>query len=212
MMLKADLYLDRIETSKYLPQEKCHKGCGFSSCGEWLQHLKEEKAHQTQCRQLSPNLAYALEVVFSLDSVVPETEITQHPVKGILGLHEINGAGLESPVLVTGNALATQNLLMALLSTTTAPFHLLFVDCLGHTVDMAMVYEAFLPEKVLDALIKTNLALRVSHRELILPGATAPLKDAIEAKTGWNITIGPYCAGELPLFMGEVWHPPPRAV
>jgi len=212
MALKADLYLDRIEISKYLPQERCNKGCGFSSCGEWLQHLKEGTAHHTQCRQVNSNLSYALEVVCSLDKVVPEIEITQHPVTGILGLHEINRAGLESPVLVTGNALATQDLLMALLSTTTAPFHLLFVDCLGHTVDMAMVYEAFLPERVLDAVMQSDLALRVRHRQLILPGVTASLKDELEVKTGWNITVGPYCVGELPLFMGELWSPPPGAV
>jgi CO dehydrogenase/acetyl-CoA synthase gamma subunit (corrinoid Fe-S protein) len=211
MALRADLYLDRIDISKYLPQKKCSEGCGFSSCGEWLRYLKEEDAYQTQCEGLSTNLSYALEVVCSLDEVIPDIEITQHPVKGVLGLHGINGAGLESPVLITGNALATQNLLMALLATTTAPFHLLFVDCLGHTVDMAMVYKAFLPEKVCEALVEHDLALRVSHRELILPGATAPLKDALEAETGWNITIGPYCAGELPLFMGEMWSPPQGA-
>jgi len=210
MAIKADLYLDRIEISKYFPQERCSKGCGFSSCGEWLQHLKQGKAHQNQCRQLNTNLGYALEVVLSLDSVVPAIEITQHPVQGILGLHDVNGAGPEAPVLVTGNALATQNLLMAILATTTAPFHLLFVDCLGHTVDMAMVYETFLPGKVLDAIMETDLAGRVRHRDLILPGATAPLKDALETKTGWNTTIGPYCLGELPLFLGDRWSPPPR--
>ena len=122
-----------------------------------------------------------------------------------------NGARLESPVWVTGNALATQDLLMALLATTIAPFHLLFVDCLGHTVDMAMVFGTFLPGKVRDALLASDLAGRVRHRELILPGVTAPLKDALEAETGWNITIGPYCVGELPLFMGELWSPPPGA-
>jgi len=211
MVLKADLYLDRIEISKYLPQGECKKGCGFSSCREWLHYLKEEKAHQIPCGELKPNLSYALEVVCSLDKIVPAIEITQHPVKGILGLHEITGAGTESPVMVTGNALATQNLLVALLATTTAPFHLLFVDCLGHTVDMAMVYEAFLPKNVREALVENDLARRVSHRVLILPGATAPLKDALEAETGWSITVGPYCLGELPLFMGEVWSPPPGA-
>ena len=87
MALKADLYLDRIEISKYLPQKNCTEGCGFSSCGEWLQYLKEEKAHQTKCGELNANLSYALEVVCSLDSLIPDIEITQHPVKGILGLH-----------------------------------------------------------------------------------------------------------------------------
>ena len=175
MALKADLYLDRIDISKYLPEENCDKACGFSSCEEWLRKaregkakitdcprlgpsaesiskylpkeacdkacgfssceewigaIKEKRAHITQCFKLTPNFVYALEMVLSLDRILPEIEITQHPNQGILGLHEINGAGPESPVLVTGNALATQDVLMAILSTTTAPFYLLFIDCL----------------------------------------------------------------------------------
>ena len=209
MVLKADLYLDRIQISKYLPKEECNQSCGFLSCEEWIQNLKEGRAHVAQCQRISPNFSYALEVVLSLDSILPVIEVTQHPVQGILGLHEINQPDAESPVLVTGNAAATQDVLMAVLSTTTAPFYLLFVDCLGHTVDMAMIYQTFTPERLLEAIKKTELLSRVNHQELILPGVTSPLKDEMEAKTGWKIRIGPYCAGELPLFMGEAWTRPP---
>jgi len=205
---KSDLYLERIDIEKYLPQGICKKSCGFTSCKEWLQILQERRAQTAPCRQITPNLAYAVEVVLSLNAFLPEIEITQHPVAGILGLHEINQAGPESPILVTGNALSTQDVLMAILSTTTSPFYLLCVDCLGHTVDMAMVYQTFTAESVLKAIDETQLASRVNHRELILPGVTAPIKGDIEAKTGWTVKVGPYCAGELPLFLGKLWRKP----
>jgi hypothetical protein len=76
--------------------------------------------------QFTPDLGFAVEVVLSLNAFLPEIEITQHPVLGILGLHEINQAGSEPPVLVRGNAFANQDVLMAILSTTTEPFYLLF--------------------------------------------------------------------------------------
>ena len=208
MSLKSDLYLERIDIEKYLPQGVCKKSCGLTSCKEWLRLLQKRKAQTAPCKNLKPNVAYAVEVVLSLKAFLPEIEITQHPVSGILGLHEINRPGPESPILVTGNALSTQDVLMAILATTTAPFYLLFVDCLGHTVDMAMVYQTFTAESVLKAINETRLGSRVTHRELILPGVTAPTKSDIETKTGWTVKIGPFCAGELPLFFGEFWRKP----
>jgi acetyl-CoA decarbonylase/synthase complex subunit gamma len=73
---------------------------------------------------------------------------------------------------------------------------------------MAMVYQTFTAESVLKAIDDTQLASRVKHRELILPGVTAPIKSDIEAKTGWAVRVGPSCAGELPLFLGELWRKP----
>jgi acetyl-CoA decarbonylase/synthase complex subunit gamma len=147
-------------------------------------------------------------VVLGLGRVLPEVEVTQHPVAGPVGYQALNGPGPASPVLVTGNALSTQDVLLAVLSTTTAPFHILFVDCLGHTVDMAMVYATFTPERLLGALRRSELASRVSHRELVLPGLTASLQPQLAAVTGWEIRVGPVCAGELPLFFGKAWRRP----
>ena len=208
MVLRADMYLDQIDIIKYLPQGVCEKSCGLTSCKEWLQILQKRKAQAPVCKKVTPTLAYAVEVVLTLNTFLPEIAITQHPVSGVLGLHEVNQPRAGSPVLVTGNALSTQEVLMAILSTTTAPLYFLCVDCLGHTVDMAMVYQTFTSESVLKAIETSHLASRVKHRELILPGVTAPLKRDIEAKTGWTVKVGPYCAGELPLFLGELWRKP----
>lgn len=208
--MKADLYLDSIDPAHYLTPSDC-RACGCDSCGEWLAKLKEGLLHPCDCPSLGPNRTYALELALSMDRILPQVEITQHPVKGLLGHQEINCPGPEAPVLVTGNALVTQEVITAVLSTTTASFHLLFVDCLGHTVDMAMIFGTFTPERLYEAQQAVGLASCVSHRELILPGVSAPLKDAYQAHTNWTIRIGPRCAGELPLYFGDYWTRPEGA-
>ena len=143
-----------------------------------------------------------------MERVLPAVEVTQHPVCGQVGRLEINGPGPQSPVLVTGNALATQEVVLAVLSTTDAPFHVLFVDCLGHTVDMAMIYRTFTPQAIYRAIDGSGLNSAVSHRELIIPGLAASLKRPMEALGDWRATVGPVCVGELPLFLGKSWTRP----
>jgi CO dehydrogenase/acetyl-CoA synthase gamma subunit (corrinoid Fe-S protein) len=56
------------------------------------------------------------------------------------------------------------------------------------------------------------LADRVNHRQLIVSGWCAPIKDELAAASGWEVVAGPVCVAELPLFMGEKWHPPPGLI
>jgi CO dehydrogenase/acetyl-CoA synthase gamma subunit (corrinoid Fe-S protein) len=207
MALKSDLYTDRVDFRRYFSVADC-RACGCASCEEWLQKLRQGHLRPTDCPALDPNRAHALNVVLSLETLLPDVAATLHPVAGQTGLHEINEPGPISPILVTGNAWTTQQVVLAVLSTTTAPFHILFVDCLGHTVDMAMVYQTFTAERLSAALETSGLSGVVCHRELILPGLTAPLREALEARTGWGVRVGPVCIGELPLYLGKHWSAP----
>jgi CO dehydrogenase/acetyl-CoA synthase gamma subunit (corrinoid Fe-S protein) len=202
----ADLYLDRIDYTRYVSPQDCAQ-CGCSDCGEWLARLQEGSLKLGDCESLRPEVASCLELVLSLESVLPTVEVTQHPVQGILGCQEINSPGPDSPILVTGNALVTQLVITAVLTTTASPFYLLFVDCLGHTVDMALIYNAFGSKNLKAALAGSDLVTRVAHRELILPGVLAPIRENLELDTGWTIHLGPYCVGELPLHMADYWSP-----
>jgi acetyl-CoA decarbonylase/synthase complex subunit gamma len=58
------------------------------------------------------------------------------------------------------------------------------------------------------ALREVNLAQKVRHRTLIIPGLAAPLSESLAENTGWHIDVGPICALELPLYFGEYWQPP----
>lgn len=205
--MRADLYASTVDPAKYLGT-RCCDGCGFSSCAEWLEKLRKGQAKVLDCKFLDPNKVYPLEIVLSLEEILPPVEIPQHPVEGLKGIYELNDPGPDDPVLVTGSAAITQEVLLAVLSTTSAPFHLLFVDTRGHTIDMAMIYETFTPEQVSRALIESRLEEKVRRREIILPGLARSLKEPIEAITKWKVTVGPVCAGELPLFMADHWTRP----
>lgn len=207
MGLKADLYLNRADPLRYLSPLDCRK-CGSSSCSEWLEKLRLGKAKPKDCPSLGLGRVHALEVFLSLKEILPEVDVTQHPLAGQIGRLEINAPGPDSPVLVTGNALQTQEVVLAVLSTTNAPFHLLFVDTKGHTVDMAMIYKTFTSEAVCRAARDSGLASALSHRQLMIPGLAAQLKDPLEKEGGWQVTVGPVCVGELPLFFGKDWTKP----
>ncbi len=207
MALRSNLYTDRVDPLRYFSMADC-QACGCTSCEEWLEKLMRGHLRPADCPTLDANRAHALRMVLSLETLLPHVEVTLHPVAGLTGLHGINDPGPLSPVLVTGNAWTTQQVVLAVLSTTTAPFHVLFVDCQGHTVDMAMVYQTFTTNRLKAALEATGLRGLVCHRELIVPGLTAPLREELEACTGWHIRVGPVCIGELPLYLGRHWSAP----
>lgn len=207
MGLKADLYLDRADPLRYLSPLDC-KQCGSSTCSQWLEKLKAGTARPQDCPSLGASRAHGLEVFLSIREVMPEVDVTQHPMAGQTGRLEINAPEPHSPVLVTGNALQTQEVVLAVLSTTSAPFHLLFVDTKGHTVDMAMIYNTFTAEAVWKAAFDSGLESVLSHRQLIIPGLAASVKESLEKGGKWQVTVGPICAGELPLFFGDRWTRP----
>ena len=90
MPLKPDPYLERIDIEKYLPQGICKKSCGFTFFKEWLHILQEWTAQTAPRKQITSDLGCAVEVVFSLNAFLPEIEITQHPVSGILTRQDQN--------------------------------------------------------------------------------------------------------------------------
>ena len=108
-------------------------------------------------------------------------------------------------MVVTGNNWHTVNVLTSIWAQGSTPAYLVIVDCLGHTVDMAMIFGDFSPERLQLALINGRLASKVNHRHLIIPGLTSPLVSHFEEATGWEMEIGPICAVELPLALGDRW-------
>lgn len=206
-MPSANLYFDKIDIKRYLHKlEDCRK-CELA-CSEIINGILRREKKPGECAALSESEIHALEVVFNAETILPEVPLLTHPRPGTLGLVEINNPGPVSPVLITGNNEYTQLVLMALFSTTRASFHILFVDTLGNTVDMAIIYNTFEPKKIRQALQESGLNSKMVKKELIIPGVAESIADKIGEATGWSIKVGPVCAGELPLFFSEIWLPP----
>jgi CO dehydrogenase/acetyl-CoA synthase gamma subunit (corrinoid Fe-S protein) len=207
-MLKANLYVDRIEIAPYLSLEEC-RALGGADCAQVAARLKEGSLTPEDCRTLSPARRQALSLAVHALEVLPVVQSLELPRPVPPDLFEINEPGPDAPVLVTGNSEFTLAVVTGLLAWTISPFYLLVVDTRGDTVDMSMVYRSFTPQRLDQGLAAHRLAEKVKRRQLIIPGVVAPLKEELAAYTGWDIRVGPICVAELPLFLGEAyWQPP----
>lgn len=210
-MLHANLYLDRIELAPYLTSEEV-KESGARDAKELAALLRDGKVSPADCPFFTPTKRYALSLALRAAEVLTPVQSLEFPRPISPDLFELNEPGPEAPVLVTGNSEFTLAVMTGLLAATVSPFYLLMVDCRGDTVDMAMVFRSFTPQRLDQSLEVHKLATRLAHRRLLIPGILAPLKEELAAYTGWEIQVGPICAGELPLFLGEAWQPPPGEV
>jgi CO dehydrogenase/acetyl-CoA synthase gamma subunit (corrinoid Fe-S protein) len=208
-MLYANLYIDRLDLAPYLSPADC-RGAGVADCAQLAEKLKAGALRPADCPNLSPVKRAALDLALQAEEVLPKVQSLEFPRPLPPDLFELNEPGPETPVLVTGNSEFTLTVLTGLLALTVSPFYLLQVDTRGDTADMAMIYRSFTPQRLDQALETHKLAARLSHRELIIPGVLAPLKEELAGYlSGWTIIPAPICAAELPLFLGDKWQPLP---
>lgn len=207
-MPNADLYINRIDLARYLTPEEVIRS-GARNPGDLAARLQDGTLALGDCPFFSPGKRYALSLALRATEVLPPVPSLELPRPVPTDLYELNDPDPDAPVLVTGNSEFTLTVITGLLAATVSPLYLLLVDCRGDTVDMSMVFRSFTPQRLDQSLEAHRLAGRLNHRRLLLPGILAPLREELAAYTGWEIQVGPICAAELPLFLGEAWQPPP---
>ncbi len=197
--MKANLYLDQVNLPRYWPAD------APVSSGDFMDAVKAGTASIDDYSFLTRQQKQALKLVLDADTLLPEIPLTTMPQPVPAELIPVNTPDDSSLVIATGNSRYTLEVLTTIWSWGNTPAYFLLVDCLGNTADMAMVYGEFTPERLQQALKRSGLENLVRHRHLIVPGFTAPLKDDFARMTGWEIEVGPVCAVELPLFLGDRW-------
>jgi len=202
----ADLYISKIDFSRYLNRNDCSQ-CGFLSCDAFILALKKGEAGPRECSFISRNNTYAFEAVRKIEESWPEVPLLTHPRPAFTGLVELNQPDERSLMLISGNNEYTEQVLLTVLGTTVCPFYVLFVDTDGNTVDMAMIYKTLTAERIRDALKSNAPEEKVAAREILLPGLASSIKSETETLTGWKVGLGPVCAAELPLFFADIWIP-----
>jgi CO dehydrogenase/acetyl-CoA synthase gamma subunit (corrinoid Fe-S protein) len=207
-MITADLYLNKIDFLKYLPMTDC-KDCGEPSCTIFVKGLKSGTQTPEKCPFLQDSQILAFQLALNGDRILPKVPALDLPRPATTGLTQINGADESSLVLLSGNSEFTQEVITTMMGFTLSPFWLLFVDCRGDTVDMAMVYQSLKVEKIITTLEESGLDQGQARRKIILPGFASRLKEPVERQTGWQVRVGPLCIAELPLFLGNDWKVPP---
>jgi hypothetical protein len=198
-MPEADLYLTSIDLGRYWPAD-----AGIS-CQDFVTLLAAAGGATEDYPFLKPGLLRAFKLVLEAKTYLPSVPLLTVPQPMEKGLFPVNEPDESSPVIVTGNNRLTFEVLATIWAQGVTPAYFLLVDCLGSTVDMAMVYGDFTPSRLGEILRESGLENRVEHRHLIVPGLTASLAEDFAAATGWEVEVGPICAVELPLFLGDRW-------
>ena len=203
--LEAWLYLDQMDLSSYWPETATIPWDDFST------KTKEGTVILEECSFLSSHQIHAFSLALDPQSYLPSIPSIDVPQPIAPDLFALNEPGENAPVLITSNSRLTFDVLTALWAQSITPAYFLLVDCLGSTVDMAMVYGYFTSERLEKALEESKLGSHVSHRQLIIPGLSSSLAEDFRKVTGWEVEIGPICAAEIPLYLGERWIPPDHA-
>ena len=206
-MIAADLYLNKIDFLRYLPRTDCQE-CGVASCAAFVKQMKNGTITPENCPSLKGNQVRAFYLAMNADQFLPQVPALELPRPAPTGLTEINQANERSLLIVSGNSEFTQEILTSLMAFTLSPFWVLFADCRGDTVDMAMVYQSLKVDKIAAFLEKSKLNQGKAKREMILPGFASALQEPLARQTGWKVRVGPICIAELPLFLGDVWEVP----
>jgi len=202
-MADADLYLGSVDVSRYLSAEECRR-CGAGSCRDLVERLRSRGCDPGSLA-LPAHRQRGLAIALGLEPVLPHVPALGLPRPATTGLLEINDPRPGDPVLVTGNSTFTEDVILAVVSTTASPFFLLFVDTRGDTLDMALVLGSFTPARVRRSLEAEGAGQRVGRAPLVLPGLASDLRMEVESQTGLAAEVGPVCAAELPLFFGDRW-------
>jgi len=200
--LNAWLYLDRMDLRRYWPSEAPLPWEEFES------RIKSGAISLDECVFLPPRTRHAFGIALHPERYLPLIPSITVPQPVAPDLFPLNEPGEDALVLVSANNRLTLDLLVTVWSHGLTRAYLLLVDCLGHTVDMSMIFGTFTPAKLTEALRSSGLAGRVKHRQMIVPGLTAPLAGDFRHATGWEVIVGPVCAAEIPLFLGDRWVPP----
>ncbi|MHC4398107.1 MAG: hypothetical protein ACYTG0_00330 [Planctomycetota bacterium] len=202
MPLDADLYLDRIDLTRHAGTKTCQV-CRVDSLEELLDRLRSGRLSGGQCPHWPRERVEAFQVAVNAGGVlpaVPSLEVPRPAEAGWIGLNEPTAG---SPVLVTGNSRLTHEVLLAVLSTTTAPTWMVAVDTGGHTVDMSLVYKTLTPQSVAKALRADGAQTANLTGRILLPGLAEALAAPVSAMLDRPVEAGPVCAAELPLFFAS---------
>lgn len=147
----------------------------------------------------APETAYPLLVLRENIFTDPQKPIQVQP-----GVYEINNPNADSPVLVTTNFSITYFSVANEVESSGLPAWLVVTDAEGMSVLTAWAAGKFDAERIAKAIKSFNVADKVSHKRLVLPGHVAVLSGELENELpDWEVRVGPREAVDLPAFIKQ---------
>jgi acetyl-CoA decarbonylase/synthase complex subunit gamma len=125
----------------------------------------------------------------------------QKPVAVEPKLNVIGEVGPNSPVLVTTNFSLSYYSVEGEVEASRVPAYILSVDTEGTSVLTAWASDKFNAETITQAMKKSGIEEKVSHRRLVIPGLVAVLSAGVEDESGWSVQIGPKEASGIPSYL-----------
>ncbi len=145
----------------------------------------------------SPARAYALLVLRQNIYTDP-----QKPIQVLPGLYEINSPNPDSPILVTTNFSITYFSVSNEVEGAGLPAWLLVADAEGMSVLTAWAAGKFDAARIAKIVKTTNIEAKVNHKRIVIPGHVSVLLGELEeALPGWQITVGPREAVDVPTYL-----------
>ena len=129
----------------------------------------------------------------------------QKPISVDPGIYEFNSPTADSPLLVTTNFSLTYFSVAGELDGGGMPSWLLICDAEGMSVLTAWAAGKFDAERIAKAVKSNDMASKLSHKKLIIPGHVSVLLGELEEELpGWEIQVGPREAVDLPGYL-KLW-------
>jgi len=130
----------------------------------------------------------------------------QKPIQMAPGIYEIGSPKKDSPLCVTTNFSLTYFSIAGELESSGFPSWLLVCDTEGLSVLTSWAAGKFDAEKIAKTVKEFNIAERISHRSVILPGKVAVLRGELEEELpDWKIMVGPPEAMDVGGFLKQHW-------
>lgn len=131
----------------------------------------------------------------------------QKPIQIEEGLYQVGAPGADSPVLVTTNFSLTYFTVEGDIEASRVPAWVVVVDTEGTSVLTAWAAEKFTAEIIAQRVKAFDVANKVNHRKIVLPGHVAVLSGKLEESLGegWKVIVGPRESSGIPAFLRSSW-------
>ena len=133
----------------------------------------------------------------------------QKPVQVEPKVYEIGKVSKNSPVLVTTNFSITYFTVAGEVEASKVPSYIVCCDAEGMSVLTAWAAEKFTAEIIAKKVREFDVASKVRHRKLIIPGHVAVLSGKLEDELSqeWKVLVGPRESSGIPAFFRSSWQP-----
>jgi len=116
-------------------------------------------------------------------------------------VYEVGEVTPDSPILMTTNFSLTYYTVLGEVEASKIPAYILAIDTEGQSVLTAYSSEKLNAEDAAKTIKQVGLENMVNHKNIVIPGFVAVMSGALEAESGWNVTVGPREATSIPVFL-----------